>query len=135
MLCCWKEPPYTMESEHLHYTPDVLAGAEPPSYTLDAIPERLATVFPNSMAVDFLGRTISYAELTRRTQKAAQASSRLGVNCGDAISLTMPDCPQHIITFFTVLSLGETVAEHSPLAPPRELHERVMRRGSRAAIV
>lgn len=124
-----------MESERLHYAPGVPAEIEPPSYTLDAILERSATVFPNSVAVDFLGRTISYAELAHQTRKAAQALSRLGVGRGDVVSLAMPNCPQHIVAFFAVLSLGATVAEHNPLAPPKELREQMTRRGSRAAIV
>lgn len=124
-----------MESERLHYAPGVPAEIEPPAYTLDALLARSAAVFPNSVAVDFLGRTISYAELAHQTRKAAQALNRLGVGRGDVVSLVMPNCPQHVVAFFAVLSLGATVAEHNPLAPPKELREQLSRRGSRAAIV
>lgn len=123
-----------MEPERLHYAPGVPAEIDPPEYTLDKLLERSATVFPNSVAIDFLGRTITYGELAHHTRKAAHALSELGVGRGDVVSLVLPNCPQHIVAFFAVLSLGATVAEHNPLAPARELREQISRRGSRLVV-
>ena len=118
-----------------HYAPGVPASIEEPSSTLDGLLAEAARDYPHRIAVDFLGRTITYAELDHQTRKAAGALHRAGVRAGDVVALVMPNCPQHIVAFYACLTLGATVAEHNPLAPASELREQLDRHGARVAIV
>ena len=118
-----------------HYAPGVPASIEEPSSTLDGLLAEAARDYPHQIAVDFLGRTITYAELDHQTRKAAGALHRAGVRAGDVVALVMPNCPQHIVAFYACLTLGATVAEHNPLAPASELREQLDRHGARVAIV
>ncbi|MBE6484559.1 MAG: long-chain fatty acid--CoA ligase [Actinomycetaceae bacterium] len=113
-----------------HYAPGVPAEIEPVTQTLDQQLPRAAADFPNRVAIDFLGRTITYGELDHQVRKATSALYRCGVRNGDVVALIMPNCPQHVVAFYAALALGATVAEHNPLAPARELHEQLDRHGA-----
>ncbi|MCF2705697.1 AMP-binding protein [Arcanobacterium haemolyticum] len=110
-----------------HCVPGVPASIEPVREPLDSLLWKAAKDFPSHIAIDFLGRTITYGELAHVTRKAAGALYRCGVRQGDTVALIMPNCPQHIVAYYAALSLGATVAEHNPLAPAAELHEQLDR--------
>ena len=69
-----------------HYAPGVPASIEEPSSTLDGLLAEAARDYPHRIAVDFLGRTITYAELDHQTRKAAGALHRAGVRAGDVVA-------------------------------------------------
>ncbi|MCI1932047.1 MAG: AMP-binding protein [Ancrocorticia sp.] len=118
-----------------HYAPGVPAQIEPVTEPLDSLLWRAARDYPDRIAIDFLGRTITYSELATLTGKTATALYRCGVRRGDTVALIMPNCPQHIAAFYAVLTLGATVAEHNPMAPARELHEQLENHGGVVAVV
>lgn len=117
-----------------NYAEGVPAEIEPVTATLDTLLPEAAKAYPNRVALDFFGRTYSYRELADLTRKATAALYRCGVRKGDVVALIMPNCPQHVISFYAVLALGATVAEHNPLAPVAELHEQLDRHGAKVVI-
>lgn len=117
-----------------HYQPGVPASIPEISETVDTLLWNSAADFPDRIAVDFLGRTLTYGELATLTRKAASALYRSGVRKGDVVALALPNCPQHFIAFFAVLSLGAVVSEHNPLAPASDLLEQFERNGARVVI-
>ncbi len=119
-----------MDAARPHYAPGVPAEIDPVTEPLDSLLWNSATEFPGHIAIDFLGRTITYGELAHHVRKAANALYRSGVRAGDVVALIMPNCPQHVVAYFATLSLGARVAEHNPLAPPAELHAQLERHGA-----
>lgn len=117
-----------------HYQPGVPASIPEVTETVDSLLWNSAADFPDRIALDFLGRTITYGELATLTRKAASALYRSGVRRGDVVALVLPNCPQHFIAFFAVLSLGAVVSEHNPLAPASDLLEQFERNGVRVVI-
>lgn len=117
-------------SSRPHYGPGIPAEIEPVTQTLDTLLWESAARYPDRIALDFLGRTITYGELARQTRKAATALYRSGVRKGDTVALIMPNCPQHIVAFYATLALGARVAEHNPLAPTAELNEQLRNHGA-----
>ena len=117
------------------YQAGIPAVIEAPDAGLGELLETAAHFYPDRVAIDFLGATTTYRELLEASERAARLLHDAGVRRGDRVALIMPNCPQHVVAFFAVLSLGATVAEHNPLAPPKELREQISQRGSRAAIV
>lgn len=90
---------------------------------------------PDRPALDFLGRTRTYAQVADDVRRVAGGLHRLGVRPGDNVALVMPNCPQNVIAFFAVLTLGATVVEHNPLYTAAELRHPFVDHGARVAIV
>ncbi|MCW5951727.1 MAG: AMP-binding protein [Propionibacteriaceae bacterium] len=104
-----------------HYQPGVPAEIELPTESLVALCERSVAEGGQSIATDFFGRTITYAELGDQIARAAEGLRRLGVKSGDRVALILPNCPQHVVAFYATLRLGAIVVEHNPLYTSREL--------------
>ncbi|MDO4888318.1 MAG: AMP-binding protein [Actinomycetaceae bacterium] len=117
-----------------HYADGVPTHITPPDKTIDRLLTDAAFRFPQRVALDFLGRSITYAELEHHCRKTAAALYRIGVRRGDVVALIMPNCPQHVVAFYAAASLGAIVAEHNPLAPEGELEEQLARHGARVVI-
>ncbi len=97
--------------------------------------ERSAQQYPNAPALEFFGKTITYAEMLEQIERAAEGLRALGVSAGDPVALILPNCPEHIVAFYAVLRLGAVVVEHNPLYTPRELRKQFEDHGAKTAIV
>jgi acetyl-CoA synthetase len=54
-------------------------------------------------------RTLSYGELLREVNRAADGLRALGVKPGDRVALFMPMCPELVAAFFAVIKIGGIV--------------------------
>ena len=54
-------------------------------------------------------RTLTYDELRRETNRAANGFRALGIGRGDRVALFMPMCPELIAAFFAVIKIGAVV--------------------------
>lgn len=64
---------------------------------------------------------MSFWELKQRTLRLANALGRLGVKKGDRVSIALPNCPQYVISYLAVLSLGAVVVNLNPMYTRHEL--------------
>ena len=80
-----------------------------------------ANAYPDKAAVHFLGREITFWELRQQVLRMANALEALGVQKGDRVGIHLPICPQYIIAYYAVLSLGAIVVNLNPLYKPDEL--------------
>jgi long-chain acyl-CoA synthetase len=115
------------------YAPGVPHDIELPSGSLLDIVDKSVREYPNNVALEFFGKTMSYAELGDQVARAAEGLRQLGVQKGDPVAIILPNCPQHIVAFYAVLRLGAIVVEHNPLYTPRELRHQF--EDHRAAVV
>ena len=99
----------------------------------DLVAESVAT-YSDHVALEFFGRTTTYAELGEQIERAAEGLRVLGVQKGDTVAIVLPNCPQHIVAFYAVLRLGAIVVEHNPLYTPRELRHQFEDHGAKVAI-
>ncbi|WP_276650788.1 long-chain-fatty-acid--CoA ligase [Corynebacterium vitaeruminis] len=102
----------------------------------------LLDVYDNNLALNadkpatyFFGRTLTYGELDKQVRSAAAGLRALGVRPGDRVAIVLPNCPQHIISYFAVLKLGAIVVEHNPLYTAAELEHPFDDHQARVAIV
>ena len=65
-----------------------------------------ARLQPDSVALDFYGHSLSYAELDQQSDRCAALLAELGVRPGDRVAVFMPNCPQLHITFYAILKCG-----------------------------
>ncbi|AZZ48902.1 long-chain fatty acid--CoA ligase [Rathayibacter rathayi] len=116
------------------YAPGVPTELELPTGSLLDIVTESAERYPQHVALEFFGRSTSYAQLADEVERAAEGLRRLGVRSGDPVALILPNCPQHVIAFYAVLRLGAVVVEHNPLYTPREFRHQFEDHGARLVI-
>ncbi len=117
------------------YAPGVPEDLDPQSGSLVDILDASARDYPDAPALEFFGRTTSYAELSAEVTRVAAALAAHGVRAGDPVAIVLPNCPQHIVAFYAVLRLGAVVVEHNPLYTARELRKQFEDHGAKHAIV
>lgn len=116
------------------YQPGVPAEIEAPTDSLVELFETATRQAGKSAALEFFGRTTSYASLAQQVERAAEGLRRLGVRAGDRVAIVLPNCPQHVVAFYAVLRLGAVVVEHNPLYTSRELRHMFEDHGARVVI-
>lgn len=77
--------------------------------------------FPQRVAIDYLGATVTYAQLLERSRRAATVFRSAGIRPGDVVALALPNCPQHLYAFYGAVLAGATVAEVNPLGTQIEI--------------
>ena len=117
-----------------HYAKGVPAEIEPPDSSLVDLLSGAVTTYGDRPALEFFGAELSYSELGRQVDVAAEGLRRLGVRPGDRVALVLPNCPEHIVAFYAVLRLGAVVVEHNPLYTPTEMAHQFGDHGATVAI-
>ncbi len=77
--------------------------------------------FGSRNVLDFMGRTLTYAELGQSVDRAARGMQDLGVVKGTRVALCLPNTPYYPILFFAILKAGGIVVNVNPLYVEREL--------------
>jgi long-chain acyl-CoA synthetase len=72
-------------------------------------------------ATNFLGKSLTYNEIARATDRAAAGLQKLGVKRGTKVGLFLPNCPTFIIYYYAILKAGGTVVNYNPLYTLDEL--------------
>ncbi|HVM15675.1 MAG TPA: long-chain fatty acid--CoA ligase, partial [Egibacteraceae bacterium] len=127
--------PGTVERPWLDsYPPDVPATYDYPLVPLTRLLDDAAQDFPQNVAVEFLGTTLTYRELLDQVDRFATALRALGVEKGDRVGIVLPNCPQHVIAIFAALRLGAIVAETNPLYTQAELEHQLNDAGCKIVV-
>ncbi|GIO29049.1 MULTISPECIES: AMP-binding protein [Paenibacillus] len=93
-----------------------------------------ATAHPQHIALDFLGKKISYANLLESVYRFANALQSLGVRKGDRIAIMLPNCPQGVIAYYGTLLIGGIVVMTNPLYVPREIEHQLTDSGAKIIV-
>src|SRR6476469_11135116 len=117
-----------------HYAKGVPAEIEPPDSSLVDLLTGSVTTDGDRPALEFFGAELSYSELGRQVDVAAEGLRRLCVRPGDRVALVLPNCPEHIVAFYAVLRLGAVVVEHNPLYTATEMAHQFGDHGATVAI-
>ena len=102
----------------------------PPGPLFKALDGAVAS-FPQSAAIDFLGKDYSYEDVDHLVRRAAKGLQRLGVGKGTRVGLFLPNCPYWVIMYYVILRIGGVVVNYSPLCVERELAHQVEDSGTR----
>ena len=117
------------------YAPGVPLRLDYPDSTLVDLFEASAAAHPDSIALDFMGRTTTYRQTADAVRRVARGLQDLGVEAGDNVAIVAPNCPQNVIAFLAVLRLGATVVQHNPLYTAAELRAPFQDHRARVALV
>ena len=80
--------------------------------------ERQTQAHPGAIALDFMGRSISYKDMYKNIEACARSLRTVGIRKGDKVTIAMPNCPQGIYMFYAVNMVGAMV---HPLSSEKEL--------------
>lgn len=94
---------------------------ELPEKSLASYVEEHARDRGDRVALVYLGRTWSYAELDALANRFAHVLRGHGLGKGDVLGIHLPNTPQYVVAFVAASKLGATVTSLSPLMTPREL--------------
>lgn len=98
-------------SSHLEY---------PPLRVFDFL-DQAAVRFPDQVCTDFEGKTITYREMSRMTDRLADGLIQLGLKRGERVGIMMPNLPQFVLAFYAVLKAGGIVVALNPHYTVREV--------------
>ena len=96
--------------------------------------EKVAKVFPRNVAMDFMGKSVTYTELINNINNCARSLKTLGVREGDIVTIAMPNCPQAIYMFYAVNVIGAIANMVHPLSAEKEIEFFLNEAGSTVAI-
>jgi len=119
---------------HKNWPPNVPKTIAYPATPLHELLETSAQKQPTHPAIHFMGKTITYQELSETVDHFAVALAELGVKKGDRVAIYLPNIPQFIITFYATSRIGAINTAISPLHRERELEHQLLDSGAETII-
>ena len=108
-----------------HYDDGVPKNIDYPKVPLHFLLEDAARKYPDRDCTIFKGAAITYSKMDELTDRMAAALTSLGVKKGDRVGIFMPNTPQFIIAYFSILKAGGVVVATNPLYTPAEIEYQV----------
>lgn len=106
-----------------------------PESTVADLLRESAAKFPNHPATIFLGHRLTYAQLKTQVDQFATALAALDVKQGDRVAIDLPNCPQAVIAFYAIQTIGAMAVMTNPLYVERELEFQWNDAGAETAVV
>ena len=102
----------------------------PDHLTYPAIPlfsflKESAHKFPEKPCTIFKDTVITYSEMSKATDHLAGALARLGIRKGDRVGIFLPNVPQFVMAYFSILKAGGVVVATNPAYTPPEIEYQV----------
>jgi long-chain acyl-CoA synthetase len=107
------------------YPPGVPDHIEFPEVPITALLDESVRNFPNNIATDFEGQTLTYKELGEAVDRFASILRDMGIGKGSRVGIILPNLPQNVIAYYAGLRLGATMVENNPLYTERELEHQL----------
>lgn len=96
-----------------------------PTVSVFSLLQDAAAEFPQSVALAFLGKHVTYQELLKQVERFSAVLAGLGVRKGDRVGLLLPNGPQYVIAWYATVRLGAIAVGNNPLYTRRELVHQV----------
>jgi len=106
---------------HRHYDYNVPTTIRYPRLAVHELLDIPAGAYPDKAALIYFGSEMTFYELRQESRRFANALAGLGIQKGDRVGLHLPNCPQYLIAYYAILSIGGIVVNLNPLYTPDEL--------------
>ncbi len=117
-----------------NYEPEVPHSINYPTLSLYQLFQKTTETYKQQPAVHFMGRELTYGELSGQVESLAAALSGLGVKKGDRVAIHLPNSTQFPIAYFAALSIGAVVVPCNPLYVAREMEYQLKDSGAETII-
>jgi len=118
---------------HRHYDPGVPATLDYPDLVLPDLLARSAAQYPDKAALLYFGRSLTFGELDRVSDRLAAGLQEMGVAKGDRVSVFLPNCPQTVIAYQAIWKAGAVAVPANPLYTASEVAHQIADAGSKVA--
>lgn len=102
---------------------------------LPQILERSVKLVPDKVALINGDERITYKELSDRVDALAASLQSLGIAKGDRVAIDLVNCPELVVAYFAVATLGAVTTWTNPLYRADEFKFQVSNSGSKAVIM
>ncbi|MDM7323619.1 MAG: long-chain fatty acid--CoA ligase, partial [Thermus sp.] len=123
-----------MHPWYAHYDPGVPQEAPKPRLLTEGLKDN-ARRYPQKVALEFLGRSLTYAQLWREVEAFAKGFQEAGLRPGDRVAIMLPNSPQFVIAFYGTLLAGGIAVNTNPMYTPRELRHQLLDSGAKALVI
>jgi len=106
---------------HPSYAPGVPTSLDYQEVTISQALTRSAARFPDSTALNYMGKKITYKALDDLVDRFAGALLKMGAGPGDKIGVCLPSIPQMVISNLAIFRIGAVSVQNNPLYTEREL--------------
>lgn len=89
---------------------------------------------PDKVACIFYGTKITYAQLAASVKRVASVLYEWGLRKGDRVAVMLPNCPDFVIAYYAILSIGGIVVNTNPMYVEREIQHQVNDSGARMMV-
>lgn len=83
--------------------------------------EKMAELYPNAIAFDFMGKSTTYPTMIQEIRRCAKSLRMLGVHEGDRVTVALPNCPQAVYMFYAINLVGGVANMIHPLSAEKEI--------------
>lgn len=113
------------------YDKEIPASIDYPKQALHELVDEVAKRSPHHVALEFLGKSLTYTEFAESVRRFANCLQTLGLNKGERVAIMLPNCPQGVIAYFATLMAGGVVVQTNPLYVERELQHQLVDSGAK----
>jgi long-chain acyl-CoA synthetase len=103
------------------YPKRIPSSIDYPKAPLQSILVNSASKYPDSVALDFQGKKLSFRQLNDLSNQFANGLLSLGLGKNSRIAIILPNLPQFIICFYGALKAGAIIVPCNPLYREKEL--------------
>ncbi len=103
------------------YPANLMWDQEVPCYPLFDMLDATAKAHGDRPAFDFLGASMTWAEVHEKSLKLAKGLQALGVGKGKQVGLFLPNCPNFLVAYYAIARTGATIVNYNPLYSNKEL--------------
>ncbi len=116
------------------YEPGVPHHINYPRIPLYKVLDDTVRDFPELDGVIFQGKRIKYKEIGEWVSNFASGLSQIGVKKGQRVAIMLPNCPQYIVAYYSILKIGGIVVNVNPMYVERELEFQLADAGAQAIV-
>lgn len=110
-----------MKSWQRHYDYYVPTSIRYPKISVPTLFMGASAQFPDRPALNFMGAEMTFWQTREQMRRLANALGNLGIKKGDRVGIQLPNCPQFVVAYLAILSLGAVVVNINPLYTREEL--------------
>ncbi|MGA2875243.1 MAG: long-chain fatty acid--CoA ligase [Nitrososphaerales archaeon] len=103
------------------YPKHIRPSIDYPKEPLQSLLINSASRYPDSIALDFEGKKLSYKELNELASQFANGLISLGLAKNSKVAVILPNLPQFVICFYGALKAGAIVVPCNPLYREKEI--------------
>lgn len=117
-----------------HYDAHVPETLVYPDATLPELFQASTAKHAHRIAVKFLGKSLTYAQIEKSANAFAGYLSEKGIRKGDRVLLMLPNSPHFIIAYYAILKCGAITVPASPLDTATEVEFKFRNSGAKLVI-